>query len=227
VTEDERSAGSVLQTVVRLLQSDAGALDGERLPEELGAGRLLLLGAAGLALFGAANGLARGGAMIAVAAAKCVAIGAFALVLCAPSLLVLAALAGATWSDRAFLRTLRRFWAVAGVALAALAPVSFLFASSSRYLGSVVLTAAAFEIAAVLLGRRLLLAAGVSPSAGGLWAALVLVVVFQATTLVRPVLVRGEGRPLWVFERRGFVEQLGEASGIRLDRAAAGERDPE
>lgn len=208
---------SVLQSVVRLLQCGGERLGDPAPPPELAALRLLALGIAGTALFGAANGLAQGGAMVVVAAAKCVLVAAFALLLCAPSLLVLTALGGTTWSDRAFARALVRFWAVAGVGLAALAPISFLFASSSRYLGSVVFTAVAFQVAALLLGRRLLDAAGAGGAASGLWIALVLAVVFQATTLARPMLFRAEGERLWAFERRGFLEQLGEAAEIRLD----------
>jgi hypothetical protein len=208
---------------VRLLQSGGEGLETDEPPAGLDAARLAALGIAGTALFGAANGLTQGGATIALAAGKAVAIALFALLVCAPSLLVLAALSGTTWNDRAFARAFLRFWAVVGVALAALAPISFLFASSSRYLGSVVLTAVAFEVVAVLLGRRLLAAAGASGAASGLWIVLVLVVAFQATTLARPVLFRVEGDRLWAFERRGFLEQLNLATEVRLDGGRSAE----
>ena len=222
-SDEARGSRSLLQSIVQLLQGGGDDLETDEPPAGLDGARLALLGAVGVALFGAANGLAQGGATIALAALKAGAIALFALLVCAPSLLVLAALSGTAWSDRAFVRALLRFWAVVGVALAALAPISFLFASSSRYLGSVVLTAVAFQVVAAVLGRRLLVTAGASGAASGLWVVLVLVVAFQATTLARPVLFRVEGDRLWAFERRGFLEHLSQVSEVRLDAGAPGE----
>jgi hypothetical protein len=212
----ERAGDGALATVVELLQRGGDGLDQEP-SRPLATARLIAVGAAGLFLFGAANGLAQGGAQVALAAIKLTLVGAFAFALCAPSLLVLTTLDGASFGPRAFFQLLARGWAVSGVALAALAPIAFLFATSSRYLGSVVLAATSFSVCAALLTRRLLRTAGIGGTAAGFWVALLLVVSWQAATLARPVLVRAAAEPLWGFERRSFLEQLGQATRVRLD----------
>lgn len=216
----------VLTTVVELLQHGAVGLDEEAPTKRLGSGRLAAVGAGGFFLFGAANGLAQGGAQVAVAAAKLTLVAAFAFALCAPSLVVLTALDGARFGSRGFGRLLVRGWAAAGVALAALAPIAFLFASSSRYLGSVVLAASIFSAVGAVLTRRLLLAAGVGGAAAGFWTALLLVVAWQSATLARPVLVRVADEPLWGFERRSFLEQFSLTTRIRLDAVTAAPAPP-
>jgi hypothetical protein len=109
-----------------------------------------------------------------------------------------------------------RAWAVAGVGLAALAPIVFVFATGSRRLGSVIFWCLASLVGALLLVRRQLREAGVGSAAAGFWLLLLLVVALQGATVARPMLVRAPGEGRWVGERLGFLEQMGRSWDVRL-----------
>jgi hypothetical protein len=174
------------------------------------------LGATGLALFGAALGFYQGGLRILMAAAKVTLVGGFSLVLLLPSLFLVTALAGVEWSGGRFARVVVRYWAVVGLGAAALAPMAFVFAASSRHLSSLVVWSTSFVLVLLLLGLRLLDGLEAAKGALRLWSLLAALVVLQAATLARPVLWGAPGEPEWTAERRSFAQQFGIARRIVL-----------
>ncbi len=176
---------------------------------------LTLLGLLGFALYGAAAGMFQGGTQIALAAAKAPGIAALTLLLCCPSLYIFGALAGARWTPATFRIVAAGLLATLGFLLGGLLPIAWLFSSSSRYLGTVVWIHVLLWIVALALAYRFLSGALRELGARGgafLWLCLFLIVSFQVTTLLRPVLWRPEGAPLHRFgEKKSFFENLGEA----------------
>lgn len=180
---------------------------------------LALCGLIGFALYGAAAGLFQGGAQVAVAAWKGVAIAAMALLLCAPSLYVFGALAGARWTPSAFRAVVTGLLATLGMLLGGLLPIAWLFSSSSRFLGTVVWIHVLLWIVALGLAFRFLSGAFRELGARGgsfLWLVLFLIVSFQVTTLLRPVLWRPAGAPvLRLDEKKGFFEHFGDVFEVK------------
>lgn len=180
---------------------------------------LALCGLFGFALYGAAAGFFQGGTQVAVAAWKGVAIAAMALLLCAPSLYVFGALAGARWTPSAFRAVAVGLLATLGLLLGGLLPIGWLFSSSSRFLGTVVWIHVLLWIIALALAFRFLSGAFRELGARGgsfLWLVLFLIVSFQVTTLLRPVLWRPAGSPvLKLGEKKGFFEHFGEVFDVK------------
>lgn len=180
---------------------------------------LALSGLLGFGLYGAAAGMFQGGTQIAVAAWKGVAIAAMALLLCAPSLYVFGALAGARWTPAAFRAVATGLLATLGMLLGGLLPIAWLFSSSSRFLGTVVWIHVLLWIVALGLAFRFLSGAFRELGARGgsfLWLVLFLIVSFQVTTLLRPVLWRPAGAPvLRLDEKKGFFEHFGDVLEVK------------
>jgi hypothetical protein len=162
-------------------------------------------------LYGAAAGFFQGGSQIAVAALKTGLIVAFGLALCAPSLYVLASLAGADLSPRRFFGIVSGFAGTLGLLLLALLPVGWLFSLSSNYLASAVwLHLLLWMVAVGFAARFLATAIRRSELVIFLWIGLFCAVCFQVTTLMRPVLWRPTGTS--VFDpntKLFFLEQFG------------------
>lgn len=181
--------------------------DRSRVPLRLFAGSF-----AGYALYGLAAGFFQGGEQILIAALKAPLILALTMLLCAPSLYVFGALAGARWTARSFLAVLAGFAGILSLLLAALLPISWLFSVSSRYLGSVVWLHVALWLIALAVGWRFLGRALAASGARGmvLWLLLFALVSLQAATFLRPVLWRDPGAPLFqAGEKMSFFEHLG------------------
>ena len=192
---------------------------------------LALSGLLGFALYGAAAGMFQGGAQIAVAAWKGMAIAALALLLCLPSLYVFGALAGARWTFPSFRAVVVGLLATLGMLLGGLLPIAWLFSSSSRYLGTVVWIHVLLWIVALGLAFRFLSGAFRELGARGgsfLWLALFLLVSFQVTTLLRPVLWRPAGTPvLRLDEKKGFFENFGDVFDVKPEEAEPAEKKAE
>jgi hypothetical protein len=192
---------------------------------------LAVAGLLGFALYGAAAGMFQGGTQIAVAAAKAPGIAAFTLLLCAPSLYVFGALAGARWTLPSFRAVAAGLLATLGLLLGGLLPIAWLFSSSSRFLETVVWIHILLWIVALGLAFRFLYGALRELGARGgafLWLALFLLVSFQVTTLLRPVLWRPAGAPLLhLGEKKSFFEHLGDASDVKPVEAKAEEKKAE
>lgn len=174
--------------------------------------RLLAGSFAGYALYGLAAGFFQGGEQILIAAFKAPLILGLTLLLCAPSLYVFGALAGARWTARSFVAVLAGFAGILSLLLAALLPISWLFSVSSRYLGSVVWLHVVLWLLALAVGWRFLGRALATSGARGMffWLLLFGLVSLQAATFLRPVLWRDPGAALFrMGEKMSFFEHLG------------------
>lgn len=183
------------------------------------------------ALYGAAAGFFQGGEQVLVGALKAPLIVLVSLLLCLPSLYVFSAMAGAEWTGRTFFALLCGFAATLGLVMLALLPVGWLFSLSSRYLASAVFFHLTLWLIALGLAWRFLgpaLRAG-GAVAGGLllWLALFCVVSFQSTTLLRPVLARDPGAPLFVTGKKSFFEHLGDSFQYETRQEAAKKKKAE
>jgi hypothetical protein len=165
------------------------------------------------ALYGAAAGFFQGGAQILLGALKAPLIVGLSLLLCLPSLYVFSALTGARWSPRSFLAVVAGFAGTLGLLLVGLLPIIWLFSLSSRYLGMVTWIHILLWVLALLVGWRFLSRALHACGAKGglaLWLLLFILVSFQVTTFLRPVLWRAPGTPLFqAQEKMSFFEHLG------------------
>jgi hypothetical protein len=173
---------------------------------------LLAASVLGYALYGAAGGFFQGGTQILVAALKAPLIILLTLVLCLPSLYVFSATAGARWTRKNFLALVTGFASLLSLVLLALLPVSWLFSASSRHLGSAaflqfVLWVVALGLSWRILGQ-MLGACGARPGALVLWIALFCLVSLQVATMMRPVLERKPGMPLFVSGKKSVLEQM-------------------
>ncbi len=174
--------------------------------------RLLAGSFVGYALYGVAAGFFQGGSQILIAAFKAPLILALTLLLCAPSLYVFGALAGARWTPRSFLAVMAGFAGILSLLLAALLPISWLFSVSSRYLASVVWLHVALWLIALAVGWRFLGRALAASGARGmiLWLLLFALVSLQAATFLRPILWRDPKASLFQMnEKMSFFEHLG------------------
>lgn len=220
------SRSGLLGTLERLL---TGAAAPRPAPPGRTSLAVLILAAAGFALYGAVAGLFAGGPQVLLAAAKAPLIVLASMAICLPSLFVFTSLAGARYARGELLALVAELAGMLALLLAALAPVSWLFSVSSRSLLAVTLLHAAVWTVALLFARRRL-RAGLPPAArfaGGLWLFLFLLVSFQMTTQLRPVLYRPAGAPLFAPEKRFFLEHLGETADVSTPAAGVveGERE--
>ena len=175
--------------------------------------RLLVGALVCAALYGAAAGFFQGGSQILIGALKAPLIVGLSLLLCLPSLYVFSALTGARWSGRSFLAVVAGFAGTLGLLLVGLLPIIWLFSLSSRYLGMVTWIHIFLWVLALLVGWRFLSRALLACGAKGglfLWLLLFILVSFQVTTFLRPVLWHAPGTPLFQSqEKMSFFEHLG------------------
>ena len=181
------------------------------------AARLALGSLVAIAAYGAAAGTFQGGDTIALAALKAPMIVAFTLALCLPSLYVFSALAGAAISRQLFVLLVAGFAGMVSLLLVGLLPIAWLFSVSSRSLAFVVWLHLLAWLVAVGFGVRF-----VSRSLDGrpaialrLWLVLFVVVSFQVTTFLRPVLWRPRGDGVFVSGKMSFFEHLGHVYDVR------------
>ncbi|HLA79204.1 MAG TPA: hypothetical protein VJU18_16630 [Vicinamibacteria bacterium] len=172
--------------------------------------RRLFAGAlAGAVLYGAVAGCFQGGTQMLVTAIKAPLILFGALALCLPSFFVLGAVAGVNWSGAKLLGTLSGLAATLGLLLVGLLPITWLFSVSSRQLAFVTwIHVFAWGLALAFALRYLRMAL---PESGGmlpLWLALFALVSLQMATLLRPVLLREAGAPIFASERLFFIEHF-------------------
>ena len=149
--------------------------------------------AAGFALFFFAAGFFAGWQVALLDAAKGAGIALFAFALCLPSLYVFSCVSGTTLRAAQIIAAGASCLAMAGMLLAALAPVLWLFAVSSSSAAFVAVLAVVLAIPAVTYAMRpatgLQRAGGVRSSAGlRLWLAVLSIVALQTVTLLRPML---------------------------------------
>ena len=200
---------SVWEEFERLLRPRA---NGEALEAEGGSCVRLLLGAVVcFAAYGATAGLFQGGTQIGWSAVKTPLIVLGTALLCLPSLYVFSTLAGATLSPRRFAFVLSAFLALLGLLALGLIPINWLFSVSSRSLLFVVWLHMTAWLLAVALARRFLRSAFVDEGprrAVGLWLVLFVVVSFQVTTCLRPVLWRDAAAPAFEGRRLSFMEHF-------------------
>ena len=153
----------------------------------------LAAAAAGAALFFFASGFFADWQTALLDAAKGAGIALFAFALCLPSLYVFSCVSGATLRAGQIVSAGAACLATAGLLLAALAPVLWLFAVSSSSPGFVTTLAVLLAVPAAWFAVRpalgLMRAGGVRSTAGlRLWLAVLAVVALQTVTLLRPML---------------------------------------
>ena len=172
--------------------------------------RLLAAGIAILACYGLVAGSYAGGASHLVAALKIPLIVGASFLLCLPSLYVLSALSGSRLGAGAVAAAVAGLVALGALVLAALAPVIWLFSVSSRTPVLPVLLNLVAGFGAFLLARRFLRLVfdPISHASLRLWSILVLLVLLQMTTYLRPVLVWQRGQPLFQHEKLSFFGHL-------------------
>ena len=157
----------------------------------------LAAAAAGFALYFFAAGFFAGWRTALFDAAKGAGTALFAFALCLPSLYVFSCVSGATLRAGQIVAAGAACLATAGMLLAALAPVLWLFAVSSSSAAFLTALAVLLAVPAVWLAVRpaigLQTAGGVRSTAGlRLWLAVLAVVALQTVTLLRPMLAAPE-----------------------------------
>ena len=175
--------------------------------------RLFLLGLAGTVIYGLVLGSFSGGDQLWAAPLKLTLGLLLALFLCTPSLFVFATLAGAHIEPRQLLTLLGGLLGLAGLLLASLGPVGWVFSQSTQsaaFIGSLHwifwLVSAGFGLRLVSRGLRVLGAR--SGGAFGVWAIIFLLVCFQMATTVRPLL--GPSPTLLTAEKKSFLTHWNE-----------------
>lgn len=153
----------------------------------------LAAAAAGFALYFFAAGFFAEWRIALLDAAKGAGVALFAFALCLPSLYVFSCVSGATLRAGQIVAAGAACLATAGMLLAALAPVLWLFAVSSSSAAFVTALAVLLAVPAVWLAVRpaigLQTAGGVRSTAGlRLWLAVLAIVALQTVTLLRPML---------------------------------------
>jgi hypothetical protein len=164
-----------------------------------------------LAAYGAVAGFFQGGLQIAVAALKAPLIVLFGIVLCLPSLVVCAALAGADLSWRRLARMVAAFAATLGVLLASVGPIAWLFSVTSRSLAFLVffhLATWGIALLFALRGLTWMLALPRARLVAVGWTVLLWLVVVQLTAYLGPVLERHPGEAVFVLEKGSFLEKF-------------------
>jgi hypothetical protein len=167
------------------------------------------------ALYGAAAGVFQGGSQILVAALKAPLILAVSFLLCLPSLFVFGALAGVSWTWRRLAAVSVGFLATLGLLMLGMLPIGWLFSQSSRYLTAAVWLHVFIWALALLFGWRFLsevLRDSGARGGAGFWLILFWLVSLQVTTVLRPVLWRDSGAPLFAGGKLFFLEHLGQVN---------------
>jgi hypothetical protein len=190
-----------------MVRRDSAA--GLRAPGRLFAGALLCY-----VLYGVAAGCFAGGSAVLLAAAKAPLVIGCTLLLCLPSLFVFGAMAGIEWTWRRLLVLASGFAGSLGMLLLGLLPIAWLFSVSSRYLVTAVWLHILLWLVALVFGWRFLRAALRELGARGAmlpWLLLFCLVSFQVATVLRPVLSREPGEPLFSGAKMSLFENLGRA----------------
>jgi hypothetical protein len=133
---------------------------------------------------------------------------------CLPSLFVFGAMAGIEWTWRRLLVLASGFAGSLGLLLVGLLPIAWPFSVSSRYLVTAVWLHILLWLLALVFGWRFLRAALREFGARGAmlpWLLLFCLVSFQVATVLRPVLSREPGEPLFSGAKMSFFENLGRA----------------
>jgi hypothetical protein len=163
------------------------------------------------AAYGAASGFFQGGGQVLVAALKAPLIVLGSLLLCLPSLYVLASLAGVGVSPRWVAVTAGGLAGILGLLLAAVLPIAWLFSVSSTSLGFAIFVHVVVWGATLGFGLRFLIGAAHRRGVCSLllWTLLLLVVSLQVASQMRPVLWRPAGMALFAPRKVFFLEHLG------------------
>lgn len=163
--------------------------------------RLLLVGGASLLVVGLVAATFSGGLQLVFIPLKLVSGVLLAALICLPSLHIFSCLAGATQPFRETLSALLMGIALMGLLLLGFAPIAWIFSqttSSVAVVGAIELVFLGFS-AVVGLGlvRRSLVAFNQTRMRGlGAWSVLFVVVLFQMTTTLRPLVGPDDGRLL-------------------------------
>lgn len=200
---------TVLAALNRLLKNPEGAA------AEAGEDRIGYFFAAGalacFALYGIAAGFFQGDQQIAIAALKTPVIIFGTAVLCLPSLYVFTSLAG---SELSFSRTaglLAGFCGVLGLLMLGMIPIAWLFSVSSRSILFVFWMHLLMWLAALAFARNFLGHAFRSSTQRHvirLWLFLFVLVSFQMTTHLRPILWRDSGERMFSAEKMSFLDHF-------------------
>jgi hypothetical protein len=180
------------------------------------------------AAYGAASGFFQGGGQILVAALKAPLIVLGSLLLCLPSLYVLASLAGVEVSPRWIAVTAGGLAGMLGLLLAAVLPIAWLFSASSSSLGFMIFIHVVVWTFTLGFGLRFLLRAARARGAFSLflWTLLLLVVSLQVASQLRPVLWRPAEMALFAPRKAFFLEHLGRiVTGKEGPQAQATDRE--
>jgi hypothetical protein len=198
--------------------------DPEAAEEEPAPGLVVPAAAAllGIGSYGALAGLFQGAGQVPLAALKALLVVGLTLALCLPSLWLMLALSGETWSGRRLAGAALSFAGALGLSLAALAPVCWLFSVSSRSLGSLISIHLLAWIVALALSRRSL-RARTGPRGGfalAAWALLFFLVSLQSATYLQPLLFRAPGEAAFPRPRQLFLDHLVHAARVELPAPA-------
>ena len=180
------------------------------------------------AIYGLAAGFFQGNAQIVIAALKVPIIIFGTALLCFPSFYVFTSLAGSELSLSQTIAILAGFCAVLGLLMTGMIPVAWLFSVSTRSILFVFWMHLIMWLAALVFARSYLRNAFQTPSerrAVRLWIFLFILVSFQMTTHLRPILWRDAGEGVLTAGKMSFVEHFRAMNSAAL-RASSGNRDP-
>jgi len=171
-----------------------------------------------VALYGLAAGFFQGGRQLLVSAFKFPLLLTGTLLLCLPSLLVFAALAGAHFSVRGFLTAVLGFSGRLALLAVAMMPIVWLFSVSTQFLlVAITMHVMIWAFALGLARQSLIFHDELRPVRRVvlLWLLLVWVVGLQVATVCRPVLFTPEGGPLFESGKSFFLEHFDDAAGMK------------
>jgi len=202
---------TVLAALNRLLkqpEATAGAIvRGEQIPIPN-----FLVGALGcFAVYGLATGFFQGDLQIVIASLKAPAIVFGTALLCLPSFYVFTSLAGSELSPSRTIGILAGFCAVLGLLMTGMIPVAWLFSVSTKSILFVFWMHLIMWLAALVFARNYLRHAFPTLPQRRvlrLWIFLFVLVSFQMTTHLRPVLWRDAGQGVFTAGKMSFVEHF-------------------
>jgi len=189
-----------LRTIVEVLLSNP-----DQVTDAIAAGqarylalRLLLVTAAGVATYGVFMGLFSGGPQVWIVPVRVVAGLLLSALICAPSLYVFAALSGARQSLEETMGLLAQALAVSGVVMAGFAPITWVFSQATDspvFMGTMHL---AFWVVSICFALGVFFRAFSRLNSGRvralhLWGVLFVIVVFQMSTSLRPLVGEFDG----------------------------------
>jgi hypothetical protein len=180
------------------------------------------------AVYGLASGFFQGNTQIVVAALKVPLIVFGSALLCLPSFYVFTSLAGSELSPWRTSAILAGFCAVLGLLMMGMIPVAWLFSVSTKSILFVFWMHLIMWLAALIFSRTYLQNAFQSPAerrAVRLWTLLFILVSFQMTTHLRPVLWRDPGESLLTSGKLSFVEHFRAMTTAASGGAAPANRD--